>query len=133
MSRATVTSYAAATWATWAAETGIALVDDYEDGIGYQIDLVETALGGDTSQAAAMQALTDYHVLRRMQSVVSARADFDATAIKAGRAQLFLHLKDMIADAAARCAAAGYPVSGSATSAAPVYWTTDWIEPEPAA
>ncbi len=133
MSRAAVTTYAAATWAAWATETGNSLTDDYEEGIGYQIDLVETALGGDTSQTAAMQALTDYHVLRRMQSVVSARVDFDATAIKSGRAQLFLHLKDMIADAAARCAAAGYPVTGSTASAAPAYWNTDWIEPEPTA
>ena len=132
MSQETVTTYAAATWATWATEAGINLVDDYADGIAYQIDLVETALGGDTTQAAAMQALTDYHVLRRMQTVISARVDFDATAIKSGRAQLFLHLQDMIKDAAARAAAAGYPVTGSATSAGPAFWNTDWIEPEPA-
>lgn len=132
MSRTAITTYAAAIYSAWSSETGIALTDTAA-GIAYQIDLVLAALGDDTSNTAAMQALTDYHLLRRFQTVIGARVDFDATAIKSGRSQLFTHLKDMIADAAARAAAAGYPVTGSAASAGPIYWSTDWIEPEIAA
>ena len=68
-------------------------------------------------------------MLRRLQTVISARSDFDATAIKAGRSQLFMHLQEMIKDAANRAAAAGYPVTGAAAQAGPIYWSTDWIEP----
>ena len=67
---------------------------DTSAGIAYQIDLVMAALGADTGNTAAWRALTDYHVLRRLQTVISARSDFDATAIKAGRSQLFMHLQD---------------------------------------
>ena len=63
----------------------------------------------------------------------SARSDFDATAIKAGRSQLFMHLQEMIADAASRAAAASYPSPAPQLQAGPIYWSTDWIEPEPTA
>lgn len=131
-SRSAIATYAAATYSAWASETGIAMTDT-SAGIAYQIDLVMAALGADTGNTAAWQALTDYHVLRRLQTVISARSDFDATAIKAGRSQLFMHLQEMIADAASRAAAAGYPVTGAAAQAGPIYWSTDWIEPEPTA
>ena len=79
-----IATYAAATYSAWASETGIAMTDIRRHRIPDRPG--DGCTGADTGNtAAAWQALTDYHVLRRLQTVISARSDFDATAIKAGR------------------------------------------------
>ena len=92
-----------------ATEAGVQLEDD-APGIARQLDAAVRDLGADVSNTAAGEALIEYHVLRRLRYALAARVDFDATAVKRNRSQIFLQVNDLLSDAANRAAAAGHAV-----------------------
>lgn len=132
MERADLLAYAQSQLTTLAAEAALTLADNAA-GIAYQLDQALADLGADTANANAGYALIEYHTLRKLQSALAARVDFDATAVQRPRSQLFEHIKSLLKDASERAAAAGHPVTASATTgqSTTVRWTADWIEPEP--
>ena len=87
-----------------ATEAGVSLSDDAL-GIAGQLDAALRDLGGDLGNVAAGEALIEYHVLRRLRYAVAARVDFDATAVKRNRSQIYHQVTDLLNDAAARAAA----------------------------
>ena len=119
-----------------ATEAGVSLSDDAL-GIAGQLDAALRDLGGDLGNVAAGEALIEYHVLRRLRYAVAARVDFDATAVKRNRSQIYHQVTDLLNDAAARAAAAGHPVTAApAAGATPagarlVALNLDYLEPAP--
>ena len=96
-----------------AQEANVSLTDDW-GGIERQLDAAVRDLGADTNNVMAGEALIEYHVLRRIRYAVASRVDFDATAMRGGRSQIYQHVSDLLADAAARAAAGGHPVIATA-------------------
>lgn len=108
-SRADLLAHAVSVLDELATETGVSLSDDLF-GIVRQLDAAVRDLGDDVGNRWAGEALIEYHVLRRMRYAVAARVDFDATAIKRNRSQIYQQVGDLLDDAAKRAAAAGHPV-----------------------
>ena len=126
MTRADLLTYLAATFAGLSAETGIALVDTAA-GLQYPLDSAMSALGTDTGNTEAGHALGEYYTLRKMRYAIAGRVDFDATAIKKGRSQIYEQIDALITDAEKRASAAGHPTTagGSLTTI-----NLDYIEPD---
>lgn len=111
MDRAQMLAYAASMFDAIAAETGVPL-EDTAAGLAYQLDAAGAALedAGSNSSAVAMP-LIEYHALRKFRAAAAARPDFDATAARRARNQIYEQIDALIAEAAQRCAAAGAPVT----------------------
>lgn len=108
-------AYAASLFADLAEQTAVPLGDS-ADGLAYQLDAAVEALGdeaGSADNGAAARALIEYHALRKFRAAAAARPDFDATAMRGGRSQVYEQIDAMITEAAQRCAAAGYPVDAA--------------------
>lgn len=118
MTRDDLLFHAGAVLDALAQEAGVSLSDDWE-GIGRQLAAAWRDLGTDTGNVMAGEALIEYHVLRRIRYAVAGRVDFDATAMRGGRSQIYQHVTDLLNDAAARAAAAGHPVIAVAGGTAP--------------
>ena len=138
MNRADLLAHAQAVFVELAAETGIALAEDSEGqdgtpipGISRQLDAAARDLGDDTSNTAAGEALIEYHVLRRMRYAVAARVDFDATAVKTKRSQIYNQIDSLIEAAIDACASAGHAIAQTGGSKI-VDLNLDYLEPEPA-
>ena len=129
MTRGEMLDYVASMFQALADETGIPLTDE-PAGLAYQLDAAQDELGDDTENKTAARALIEFHALRKFRIAAAARPDFDATAIKKGRSQVYEQIDALIADAGRRCAAAGHP-----TEAATGYGITainlNFIEPDP--
>ena len=111
MTQLDMLAHAAALLTELAEETGVLLVDDAL-GIKGQLDAAVRDLGDDTANSAAGEALTEYHVLRRLRYAVAARVDANsATAVQRNKSQVFHQIETLITDAANRAAAAGHPVT----------------------
>lgn len=113
-----------------ATEAGVSLSDD-SLGIARQLDATLRDLGADTDNVAAGEALIEYHVLARLRYALAARVDFDATAIKRGRSQVFEQVDSLLTAAAARAAAYGHPVTavtGGSTGARLISLNLDFLE-----
>jgi len=115
-----------------AIEAGVSLSDD-DRGIARQLDAAERDLGTDVNNVQAGEALIEYHVLRLFRYALAARVDFDATAIKRSRSQVYIQVNDLLTDAANRAAAAGHPVvataeTGTAQGARLVALNLDYLE-----
>lgn len=128
MTRAELLNYAASLFAALADETGTPL-DDSAAGLAYQLDTVIRATAGDPDNADAQQPLIEYYALRKFRYAVASRADFDATAIRGGRSQIFTQIDALTADAATRATAAGYPVAAQGNYGLQSL-TFDYLEPE---
>lgn len=127
MTRIDLFLYAAATFPELADECGVELVDAAA-GVRFQIDAAWSALGDDTSNVDAAQALVDYHCLRRFRTAAAVRTDnHSLNDIRRMRSQIFEQIDRLTRDAAQRAAAAGHPVMGALRTH---LWTTDWIEAE---
>lgn len=109
MTRADLLAHAQGILDELAIEAGVSLSDDAL-GIARQLDAAVRDLGDDVTNAAAGEALIEYHVLRRLRYAIASRVDFDATAVKRNRSQIYLQLQDLLTDAATRAAAAGHAV-----------------------
>lgn len=129
MTRAEMLAHAASTLPELAAVCGVSLVDA-PAGIAGQLDAAARDLGADTGNAAAGEALIEYHVLRRCRFALAARMDYQATAVERNRSQIFGQVNSLLTDAAARAAAAGHPVTTGAESASLLRLNLDWIEPD---
>lgn len=138
MTRAQLLAYLAVEFAALFAETGIE-ADDTDDGIGFALDQTFRKLGatGDLSAASAAddeveaaQALGEFYTLRRFLRALGGRSEFDATAVKAGRTQVFTQVSDLLKDAAQRCTALGYAVTTVVDENALMTLQLDYIEPE---
>lgn len=133
--RAELVSYVAGFLAALGTETGIALVDT-APGIATQLTQAQEAAAGYENPTPHYSA-AEFFVLRRMRAAVAARVDFDATAVRAGRSQIFNQIDQLMQEAAAMAATYGLNLTsatpGSAGSdghgAAAFGYTTDWIEP----
>jgi hypothetical protein len=130
MERAELLAHAQNLFTDLANEAGISLADD-AGGIERQIDATLRDLGEDTTNAAAGEALIEYHCLRRFRYAVAARVDFDATAVTKKRSQIYEQIDHLITDAAKRCSATGHPMSETAGSQL-IRLNLDYLEPEPA-
>lgn len=115
MTRADLIDYARSMFDALGGEARVSLTDT-PGGLAHQVDAVLTALGdaaGDTASDEAARALMEYHTLRKLRIAAAARTDTDATAAQRGLSQLFSQIDRLTADAAQRCAAAGYPVTAA--------------------
>lgn len=128
MTRNDLVVYAFSVLTELADECGVALSDS-ADGLRFQIDAAWAALGDDTSNTDAAQALVEYHCLRRFRLAVSVRTDNGLTDIRRKRSQIFEQIDRLVEDAANRAAAAGHPIQ-PASPMANIDWNTDWIEAE---
>lgn len=109
MTRVDLLAHAQAVLDELATEAGVSLSDDAL-GIARQLDAALRDLGADTDNRWAGEALIEYHVLRRFRYALAARVDFDATAVKRNRSQVYQQVSDLLTDAANRAASAGHPV-----------------------
>lgn len=128
MTRHDLVVYAFATLRELADECGVALSDS-ADGLRYQIDAAWAALGDDTSNLEAAQALVEYHSLRRFRLAAAVRTDSSLTDVRRKVSQIFEQIDRLVEDAANRAAAAGHPIQ-PASPMTNVLWNTDWIEAE---
>lgn len=128
MTRAELLAYAASLFAALADESGVPL-DDSAAGLAWQLDAVIAATTDDADNDAAQQALIEYHALRKFRYGLAARPDFDATAVRKKRSQIFEQVDSLIAEAAARCGAGGYPVAAAGAYGLHTL-TLDYLEPE---
>lgn len=118
MTRLDLLAHAEAMLTELANEASVSLADDGL-GIKSQLDAALRDLGDDTANTAAAEALTEYHVLRRLRYAVAARVDANsATAVQRNKSQVFHQIETLITDAANRAAAAGHPVTPAGTAAA---------------
>lgn len=129
MNRAEMLDYAWSLFGALADETGIPLTDE-PAGIEYQLDAALEDLGDDTGNHAAGRALIEYHALRKFRIGAAARLDFDATAIKRGKSQIYTQIDALIEDAGRRCGAAGHPTT-AATAYGLAAVNLQIIEPDP--
>lgn len=129
MTRAEMLDYVASLYGPLSMETGIPLTDE-PAGLAYQLDAAEEEIGDDAANGAACRALIEYHTLRKLRIAAAARPDFDATAIKRGRSQIFEQIDALIEDAGRRCAAAGHPTE-AATGYGLAAINLQIIEPDP--
>lgn len=95
---------------------------DTVEGYKLAIDAALRSVGADnlttptiaTATEQAVLALAEYHALRFMRFDDAPRIDTNTGQnFSVGRSQLFLHLNDMLKEAADRCALLGYPVVAS--------------------
>ncbi len=128
MNRADLLLHAQSVLPELASECGVTLADTGA-GIARQLDAAARDLGEDTENESAGEALIEYHCLRRMRFALAARVDFDATAVRRGRSQIFNQVDALLGDAAERAAAAGHPVTATAPGATLVRLNLDWLEP----
>jgi hypothetical protein len=107
---------------------------DSAAGFGPALDRAFLALGttgtAPDADTGAFMALAEYHALHRLWRTLATRADVQARNVMGPRAQVFQHVKDLMAEASERCAELGYPVHGTAA------WSygqinLDYLEPEP--
>ncbi len=131
MTRYDLVVYAFSVFRELADECGVNLADNGEDGLRYQIDAAWAALGSDTENMEAAQALVEYHCLRRFRMAAAVRTDNNLPDIRRKRSQIFEQIDRLVADAANRAAAAGHPIQ-PATPMQNMAWLTDWIEAEAA-
>lgn len=125
MTRIDLFIYAVNTFPELADECGVELVDSAA-GIRLPLDAAWVALGDDTSNVDAAQALVDWHCLRRFRTAAAVRTDNHSLGdIRRMRSQIFEQIDRLTRDAAQRAAAAGHPVMGAMRTH---LWTTDWIE-----
>lgn len=126
MTRADLLTYLAATFTALGAEAGVPLTDTAA-GLAYPLDSAMFGLGSDTGNTEAGHALGEFYALRRMRYAVAGRVDFDATAIKKGRSQIYEQIDALIKDAERRATATGHPTAagGSLTTI-----NLDYIEPD---
>lgn len=129
-SRADLVAYLAGFLADLATETGIAMVDT-APGIAAQLDQAQAA-AGDNPHDTAHYAAAEFFVLRRMRAATAARTDFDATAIKGGRSQVYNHISELMAEASAMAATYGVNLTAATIGdgSGSFVWSTDTIEPE---
>lgn len=128
MTRAELLAYAASMLAPLADECGIPL-DDSAAGLAWQLDAVVTATADDADNAAAQQALIEYHALRKFRFALAATADVNGTGVRKGKGQVFAQVESLIDDAANRAASAGHPVAAAGDYGLHVL-TLDYLEPE---
>lgn len=115
MTRADMLAYAASLFATMSIATAVP-IDDTPAGLKYQLDAAEDALGdaaGSPDNDEAARPLIEYYALYKFRAAAAARPDYDATAMRRGRGQLYEQIDDMINQAAAAATAAGHPVTAA--------------------
>ena len=127
ITRADMLDYAEVQHAELALEAGIALTDTTA-GIKLALDQAVAKLGSDTDNLDAAYSLTDYYVLQRIWYALASRVDFDATAVKHNRSQVFNQVGKLLEDAQQRCAAAGHAVA-TEKRVGLVDYVTDYLEP----
>jgi hypothetical protein len=140
ITRATLTTHLATEFAFLAAETG-QVVTDTTAGFGPALDralramgVAETALATATvvdANVPAVYALAEYFALLRFQRALAVRGDIDGAKAIGPRAQIFQHVRDMLADAVIACQALGYDLRAAAAWEF-AHLTLDYIEPEAA-
>jgi hypothetical protein len=126
MTRADLLTYLAATFTVLGAEAQVSLTDTAA-GLAYPLDSAMTALGSDTGNTEAGHALGEYYSLLKFRYAVAGRVDFDATAVRKGRSQIYEQIDALIKDAQQRAAATGHPTTAgnNLTSI-----NLDYIEPD---
>lgn len=129
MTRAELLEYAESMYRPLADETGIPLTDT-PAGLAYQLDAAEEEIGDDADNNAAARALIEYHSLIKFRAAAAARPDFDATAKRGSKSQVYEQINALIADAARRCATAGHPTTTAATYGRQAV-NLEIIEPDP--
>ena len=129
ITRGDMQDYAEVQHAELGVEAGISLADTTA-GIALALNQAVARLGDDTGNLDAAYALTDYYVLQRIWYALASRVDFDATAVKRGRSQVFNQVYLLIEDATKRCAAAGHAVA-TEKRVGVVDYNTDYLEPAP--
>ena len=129
ITRGDMQDYAEVQHAELGVEAGISLADTTA-GIALALNQAVARLGDDTGNLDAAYALTDYYVLQRIWYALASRVDFDATAVKRGRSQVFNQVSLLIEDATKRCAAAGHAVA-TEKRVGVVDYNTDYLEPAP--
>lgn len=141
MTRADILAYLQDSLLALSAETG-QVTTDTAAGYKLPIDAALRRIGATdlvtptipTIANEAVLALAEYAALRRYWFKVTPRIDTNTQqSFSVGRSQIFLHIKDLLAEAADRCALLGYPVvvgdlsSGFST----ISLNLDYIEPLP--
>lgn len=134
MTRADLLAHAVGMLSELANEAGVDLQDD-SLGVKSQLDAAVRDLGEDAGNTAAGEALTEYHVLRRLRYAIAARFDPNATGVQRNTSQVFRQIEALLADAASRAGAAGHPVApptgaeGAAGGLTLINLPLNWTQP----